>query len=546
MTRSLLILFYLCKSLRFASAFVVVPRVGSNIILSRNRSSDEERRKIKSMKLKNEMNPFQSLLDGVFSGSSSSSSCVALDKNQLKTAWNDLSSWKTLRGIWSAHPENENPNFRNDLKSGFGTASPLHTVRRFGSKDDDERVRVTLYRDSASWCPYCQKVWMTLEEKQINYKIEFVNMRCYGDKTKQFLQIQPNGNIPVAIIDNQTYRQSNDILQVLETNFPNHKSLLPNDDQVEQNRRAKSLMQLERQLFGAWMYWLTSKDNSQGSLRKNFKSVLQTVEQELSTTGPFFLGNDVSMVDFMFMPFVERMMASLLYFKAFPMRGLNNKYPNLNRWMDAMETLPSYQLTKSDYYTHCWDLPPQLGSCVTEDDTYQDAINGFPTWEYPLQDYTNLEPGWDWCQDAQKAKLEAVERLTHNHVNIIKFAARGASDNNQNSIFGYSAPLADPKATSNNNIIDSLDAILRIITIKLLSPDITDNNNNDDNDTIMSNVAKNIVIHGGNEHAQGIISSLVYLRNRIGVPRDMKLPAAQQLRSHINWSIGHILNHLDE
>merc|ERR1712232_1081700 len=138
--------------------------------------------------------------------------------------------------------------------------------------------------------------------------------------------------------------------------------------------------------------------------------------------------------------------------------------------MDAMETLPSYQLTKSDYYTHCWDLPPQLGSCVTEDDTYQDAINGFPTWEYPLQDYTtNLEPGWNWCQNAQTAKLEAVERLTYNHVNIIKFAARGASNNNQNSIFGYAAPLADPKASSNNNIIDSLDAILRIITMKLLS-----------------------------------------------------------------------------
>ena len=328
----------------------------------------------------------------------------------------------------------------------------------------------------------------------------------------------------------------------METNFPNHKPLLPSDDQVEQNMRAKSLMQLERQLFGAWMYWLTSRDNKQGSLRSNFQAVLQTVEKELSTTGPFFMGKEVSMVDFMFMPFVERMMASMLYFKGFPMRGLNNNYPYLNRWMDAMETLPSYQLTKSDYYTHCWDLPPQLGSCVTEDDTYQDAINGFPAWEYPLQDYTKLEPGWDWCQDAQKAKLEAVERLTHNHKNIIKFAARGASDNNENSIFGYSAPLADPKASSNDNVIDSLDAILRIITMKLLSSD-TDSINND---TIMANVAQNIVTYGGNEHAQGIISSLVYLRNRIGVPRDMKFPAAQQLRSHINWSIGHILNYLEE
>jgi hypothetical protein len=26
-----------------------------------------------------------------------------------------------------------------------------------------EEPRVLLYRDSAAWCPYCQKIWMQLE-----------------------------------------------------------------------------------------------------------------------------------------------------------------------------------------------------------------------------------------------------------------------------------------------------------------------------------------------------------------------------------------------
>ena len=43
---------------------------------------------------------------------------------------------------------------------------------------------MTLYRDHAAWCPYCQKVWMMLEEKQIPYRIERINMRSYGDKPK--------------------------------------------------------------------------------------------------------------------------------------------------------------------------------------------------------------------------------------------------------------------------------------------------------------------------------------------------------------------------
>jgi glutathione S-transferase len=42
------------------------------------------------------------------------------------------------------------------------------------------------------------------------------------------------------------------------------------------------------------------------------------------------------------------------------MRG-SGRFPALEAWFDAMESRATYVGTKSDHYTHCHDLPPQLG-----------------------------------------------------------------------------------------------------------------------------------------------------------------------------------------
>ena len=75
-----------------------------------------------------------------------------------------------------------------------GATNAYALLRLFGQSE--EAVRVTLYRDHHAWCPYCQKVWLWLEFKEIPYRVRKVTMRCYGRKEAWYLKKVPSGMLP--------------------------------------------------------------------------------------------------------------------------------------------------------------------------------------------------------------------------------------------------------------------------------------------------------------------------------------------------------------
>ena len=64
-----------------------------------------------------------------------------------------------------------------------GPTNSQARLRLFGTNGaSPDQVRVTLFRDNHAWCPYCQKVWLWLEEMRVPYRVEKVTMFCYGEK----------------------------------------------------------------------------------------------------------------------------------------------------------------------------------------------------------------------------------------------------------------------------------------------------------------------------------------------------------------------------
>ena len=142
-----------------------------------------------------------------------------------------------------------------------------------------------------------------------------------------------------------------------------YKPMLPDDNDKKGLEKYDKLARLERELFSWWctlifrpegprmsnigtglMGMLTGKkdENEISGAMQGFLDCLSTVDKELSSTsGPWFYDDHPhpTMIDFVFVSHIERMLASCAYWKGLNLRSdkMKLKYSALNAWLDAFE-----------------------------------------------------------------------------------------------------------------------------------------------------------------------------------------------------------------
>uniref|UniRef100_A0A1D1YMH2 Glutathione S-transferase DHAR2 n=1 Tax=Anthurium amnicola TaxID=1678845 RepID=A0A1D1YMH2_9ARAE len=151
-------------------------------------------------------------------------------------------------------------------------------------------------------CPFSQRVLLTLEEKKIPYEMKLINV---GDKPQWFLEINPEGKVPVINFgDGKWIADSDVITQLIEEKYPEPSLVTPPE-----------FASVGSKVFSSFVEFLKSKDPNNGS-EQGLVDELHALDEHLKDHGPFVNGANISAVDLSLAPKLYHLDVALGHFKS--------------------------------------------------------------------------------------------------------------------------------------------------------------------------------------------------------------------------------------
>jgi len=211
---------------------------------------------------------------------------------------------------------------------------------------------------SGWFCPFVQRAWVVLEEKGIPY--QYIEVNPYN-KPESLMKLNPRGLVPTLEYDSKPLYESTVICEFLEDAYPEHSpKLLPSDPYEKARLRIWTDFVTSRIIptFHRFLQYQPSgqSNGAQGlmKVRSDFLNNIKQFVQEMSKEGPYFLGQEPSLIDFVIAPWAIR----LWIFDEFkgglgiPSEGEGGEEEKLwarwRTWLDAISRRKSIRETTSE------------------------------------------------------------------------------------------------------------------------------------------------------------------------------------------------------
>ena len=192
---------------------------------------------------------------------------------------------------------------------------------------------------------------------RIPHRVSTVPLNAYGYKPVWFSRLVDGGKLPAIELDGALHVESDEIIRLLDATFADHgaRAFVPAAG-TDAARRSEELLALLEALVAAWfsLVFYPVEGAKLDAARDGLRDALRRVDDELAAgqtdDSPWFLGGaEPSIVDVQYIVSVERLLASVLYWKGLQLRR-TGEHAHFERWLAAFEARPSYMATKSDYY----------------------------------------------------------------------------------------------------------------------------------------------------------------------------------------------------
>ena len=229
---------------------------------------------------------------------------------------------------------NQNGDATKKTYNKQATGKAWDTVQAHSAEND-----LKLY--GSCFCPFVHRVWISLEHKGLNY--QYVEVDVYR-KPKLLLDINPRGLVPALRHGDWGSYESTVLMEYLE-DLDEGKPLLPSDAKSRADSRLWS-DHINRHIIPLFYKYLQAQEsqdqiNFAGELTEQIGKLVSAAD----STGPYFLGSEMTFVDVQIAPWVVRLQKVLGPYRGWPEPEPGSRW---EKWVRAIESNDAVKNTTSD------------------------------------------------------------------------------------------------------------------------------------------------------------------------------------------------------